>query len=168
MSYRWIIGLTVLALVATGCGIAPVSPELIAASQAAVAPAAAAPTEAPKVIVEPTVIVASNDQLGSFLVDAKGMTLYLFKKDAPNVSNCYENCAPNWPPLLVTSAPVAGEGVDAKLLGTTDRKDGSQQLTYNGWPLYYFVEDQQPGDTAGQAVGHVWYVISPSGDQISK
>ncbi|MCS7221609.1 MAG: hypothetical protein N0A15_09980 [Anaerolineae bacterium] len=112
-------------------------------------------------------MVASNEQLGSFLVDAKGMTLYIFLNDTPNTSNCYDACARNWPPLLVEGAPVAGEGVDASLLGTTQRKDGTTQVTYNGWPLYYFVGDEKPGDTNGQGVREVWFVISPQGEKIS-
>ena len=57
--------------------------------------------------------------------------------------------------------PQAGDGVDASLLGTTTRKDGTTQVTYNGWPLYYYVKDQKPGDVTGQDVGDVWYVLSP-------
>lgn len=113
-----------------------------------------------------TVMVASNEQLGSFLVDAKGMTLYIFLNDTPNTSNCYDACAQNWPPLLAEGTPVAGEGVDASLLGTTQRKDGTTQVTYNGWPLYYFVRDEKPGDTNGQGVRDVWFVISPQGEKI--
>ena len=114
-----------------------------------------------------SVMVAKNAALGSFLVDSKNMTLYLFTKDTPNTSNCYDKCAVAWPPLLTTGAPVGTDGVDASKLGTTKRKDGSMQVTYNGWPLYYFVKDTKAGDTVGQAVGGVWYLISPTGDQIA-
>ncbi len=113
-----------------------------------------------------TVMVASHEQLGAFLVDARGMTLYIFLNDTPNTSNCYGACAQNWPPLLVEGAPVAGEGVDASLLGTAQRKDGTIQVTYNGWPLYYFARDEKPGDTNGQGVGEVWFVISPQGEKV--
>ena len=68
--------------------------------------------------------VAQNDQLGQFLVDDKGMTLYLFTKDTPNTSNCYDKCATAWPPLLTTGTAMAGEGVDASKLGTTKRGIG--------------------------------------------
>jgi predicted lipoprotein with Yx(FWY)xxD motif len=108
----------------------------------------------------------SNSQFGSILVDGKGMTLYLFTKDTPNTSNCYDKCATAWPPLLTTGSPTAGDGIDASKLGTTTRTDGTTQVTYNGWPLYYFAKDQQAGDTAGQGVGSVWYVISPAGTAI--
>ncbi len=114
-----------------------------------------------------TVSLGKNDQLGSFLVDDKGMTLYLFTKDTPNTSNCYDNCATAWPPLLTTGAPAAGEGVDASKLGTTNRTDGTVQVTYNGWPLYYYEKDKAPGDVVGQDVGGVWYVVSAAGDKVT-
>jgi predicted lipoprotein with Yx(FWY)xxD motif len=114
-----------------------------------------------------TVNIGKNDTLGSFLVDDKGMTLYLFTKDTANTSNCYVKCATTWPPLLTTGNPVAGEGLDASLLGTTTRTDGTVQVTYHGWPLYYYEKDQAPGDVTGQDVGDVWFVVSPAGEQVS-
>jgi len=114
------------------------------------------------------VMAGKNDQLGSFLVDASGMTLYLYTKDTPKTSTCYGKCASAWPPLLTSGAPIAGTGADASMLGTTTRTDGTVQVTYNGWPLYYFAKDTKPGDVTGQNVGSVWFVISPAGDQINK
>lgn len=104
--------------------------------------------------------VASSD-LGDILVDPDGMTLYLFTEDPEGESVCEDACAQAWPPLLVDGDPVAGEGVDAALLGTTDRGDGGTQVTYGGWPLYTWAQDQQPGDVTGQGVQDVWYVVSP-------
>jgi predicted lipoprotein with Yx(FWY)xxD motif len=109
--------------------------------------------------------VSQNASLGSFLADSKGMTLYLYTVDTPNTSNCYGPCAVAWPPLLTSGAPVAGTGVTASLLGTTTRTDGSTQVTYNGWPLYYFATDKAPGDTTGENVQNVWFVITPAGVQ---
>ncbi|MGD0877685.1 MAG: hypothetical protein ABSA01_06005 [Anaerolineales bacterium] len=106
-----------------------------------------------------------NATLGSILVDSNGMTLYLYTKDTPNTSVCYGNCATLWPPLLTNGAPVAGTGVTASMLGTTTRTDGTVQVTYNGWPLYYFAKDKVAGDTTGEGVGSVWYVITPAGMQ---
>ncbi len=57
-----------------------------------------------------------------------------------------------WPPLLTTGAPTAGSGVTASMLGTTKRTDGTTQVTYNGWPLYYYVSDKAAGDTTGENV----------------
>ena len=129
---------------------------------------AAAATEAPAASAGGTTVsLGKNDQLGSFLVDDKGMTLYLFTKDTPNTSVCYDKCATAWPPLLTTGDPIAGEGADASLLGTTKRKDGSVQVTYNGWPLYYYEKDKAAGDVTGQDVGGVWYVVSAAGDQVT-
>src|SRR5215208_7791357 len=106
------------------------------------APAATEPPAAVPVTGNAVVNLGQDDKLGSFLVDDKGMTLYLFTKDTPNTSVCYDKCATAWPPLLTTGDPVAGEGADASLLGTTTRKDGSIQVTYNGWPLYYYEKDK--------------------------
>ena len=124
------------------------------------------PTPAAANAALPTVKVATKEGLGSFLVDSDGITLYMFTKDEPGVTNCYDKCAQAWPPLQVTDKPVAGEGVDASLLGTTLRKEGGTQVTYNGWPLYYYQKDNNPGDTVGQGVGEVWYVLSPAGEII--
>jgi predicted lipoprotein with Yx(FWY)xxD motif len=134
------------------------------------AAATEAATEAPAVAVPTgpaTVSLGENDTLGSFLVDDKGMTLYLFTKDTPNTTVCYDDCAIAWPPLLTTGDPVAGEGVDASLLGTTNRTDGTVQVTYNGWPLYYYEKDKAPGDVVGQDVGGVWFVVSAAGDKVT-
>ena len=113
-------------------------------------PTTAPPATQPAALVPVTgaamVDLGKNDTLGSFLVDDKGMTLYLYTKDTPNTSNCYDKCATAWPPLLTTGTPVAGDGVDASMFGTTTRKDGSTQVTYNGWPLYYYAKDKAAGD----------------------
>ena len=110
-----------------------------------------------------TVNVSKNSKYTAFLVDGKGMTLYLFTKDSPGTSTCSGNCEKSWPPLLTTGTPVAGTGVDASKFGTFTRTDGTTQVTYNGWPLYYYAKDQQPGDTNGDGVGSVWYLITPDG-----
>ena len=129
--------------------------EVSAATQA---PAAAAPSG-------PAMVNVGKDaKLGSILVDDKGMTLYLFTKDTPNTSTCYDKCATAWPPLLTTGNAVGGSGLDASKFGTTTRTDGTTQVTYNGWPLYYFAKDLKAGDVTGQGVGTVWFVISPTGD----
>ena len=124
--------------------------------------AAAAPREqaAP---ASPSVAVGDTS-LGQILVDAKGMSLYMFDKDEPDKSNCYEGCAVKWPPLLVNAGeqPTAGEGLTARL-GVTERTDGTYQVTANGWPLYYWFKDVNPGDVLGQAVGDVWWVLTPDG-----
>ncbi len=156
-SPRFILtALVSLVLLTTAC-----SPQ---ATPTAAPPTALPPTQPPA--AGSTVQVGKNGALGSFLVDDKGMTLYLFTKDTPNTATCYDKCATNWPPLLTTGAPVAGEGVDASKLGTAARTDGAVQVTYNGWPLYYYAKDVAPGDVVGQDVGGVWFIVSPAGDQV--
>lgn len=113
-----------------------------------------------------TLTVSQSDELGDFLVDAEGMALYLFTKDTENTSTCYDDCASAWPPVLVDGEATVGEGLDASLLGTTERTDGTVQVTYGGWPLYYWMKDEAPGDTTGQDVGEVWYVVSPAGEAV--
>jgi predicted lipoprotein with Yx(FWY)xxD motif len=111
---------------------------------------------------EVTVQVADHPELGRILTDGEGMVLYLFTRDEENVTNCYDDCAVNWPPLLVGDGqePVAGEGLTGEL-GVIERDDGGRQVTYNGMPLYYWIRDEQPGDATGQNVGGVWYVVHP-------
>ena len=112
-----------------------------------------------------TVTVATADQYGEYLADADGMALYLFTDDEGGESVCYDGCAQTWPPLTVEGTPTAGEGVSADL-GTTDRDDGSTQVTAGDWPLYYYAADEAPGDTNGQGVGGVWFLVAPDGTAI--
>src|SRR5262245_19569513 len=111
----------------------------------------------------PTVGLGSTEDLGSFLVGPNGMTLYIFTPDPINKSVCNGQCAENWPPLTVDSADnlTAAEGIPGTL-GTTTRDDGTLQVTYNGLPLYYWVYDEAPGDTTGQRVGRVWWIVPPA------
>jgi predicted lipoprotein with Yx(FWY)xxD motif len=113
--------------------------------------------------IDVVINTAKNDQLGTFLVDANGMTLYLFTKDAPGKSNCTGDCLVKWPPLVANdlNQVKAGSGVDATKLGLADLSDGKKIVTYKGMPLYYWVNDKKPGDTTGQNVGKVWFVVVP-------
>jgi predicted lipoprotein with Yx(FWY)xxD motif len=123
---------------------------------------AGGPTESPAAA---SVAVEDSD-LGQIAVDAEGRTLYVFLADEGSESTCYDDCEASWPPLTVEGDPVAGEGVDGSLLGTTERTDGSTQVTLDGHPLYYFAADETPDDMNGQGVGDVWYVVSPEGQAI--
>jgi predicted lipoprotein with Yx(FWY)xxD motif len=117
----------------------------------------------------PTVQVRRTG-LGKILVDSRGRTLYLFKKDTGGRSKCSGSCAVAWPPLLATGRPVAGSGVKGSKLGTTRRSDGDKQVVYNRHPLYRFVGDKKPGNTNGQgltAFGARWFALTPSGNQAS-
>jgi predicted lipoprotein with Yx(FWY)xxD motif len=103
--------------------------------------------------------------LGQTLVDGQGRTLYLFKADTADRSNCHGACASAWPPYLSSGAPQAGTGVTGGQLGTIPG-DGGAQVTYHGHPLYYYAGDSQPGDATGQGLdqfGAKWYVVAPDG-----
>lgn len=117
-----------------------------------------------------TVSTATKDPYGAYLVDSEDMSLYLFKADMQGTkSACYDACAKAWPPLLTEGKPQASGKADKSLLATIERKDGSTQVTYNGWPLYYFVKDKQPGDTNGQDIegfGAEWYLLTPEGQAV--
>lgn len=110
----------------------------------------------------------SADVSEPFLVDQEGRTLYMFATDSQNsgISACTGDCLAQWPPVIVTGTPQAGEGVNAALLGTITRDDGTMQATYNGWPLYFYVGDLTPGDTSGQGMEGVWFLVSGSGNSI--
>lgn len=103
-----------------------------------------------------------------FLVDQQGRALYLFTTDTQNggTSACTAECLMEWQPLIVTGAPQAGQGVDAGLLGTITREDGTLQATYNGWPLYTYSGDAVPGSTSGQGMGGAWFLVSGTGNSI--
>jgi predicted lipoprotein with Yx(FWY)xxD motif len=141
---------------------------LLAACGGGAASPSAAPSEAPAAS-EPAAaatIALADAAPGRILVDGEGKTLYAFLNDTDGTSTCYDECATNWPPLLADGDPVAGEGLDAAQLSTVERTDGSLQVKYGAWPLYYFAADAAAGDTTGQGVGEVWYVIGADGATI--
>jgi len=105
-----------------------------------------------------------DTSLGNVMGDSEGFTVYLFTPDGQGDSTCYDECASNWP--FVAEASEVGEGLDASLLGTTERTTGETQATYNGWPLYSYAGDATPGDTTGQGVGGVWFALDASGAAI--
>ena len=173
----------VLASIGIAASTAPSSgPAASAASSASTAPIAALPTPAggsgggrygtgptpkpsPKPAPKPTpghtpkpsatlVIKAGSTSLGTVLVDANGLTLYVYASDSANHSNCTGGCASAWPPLLVKAGTKVsgGSGVHGHF-ATFKRSDGTTQVSYNGKPLYGWTGDSQPGDTTGQGVG---------------
>ena len=198
MNYKTVLGaLFVMALIVTACAPAPTEPPLtsvptdvstieptdaateppVATDTASVATDTATVDETATVSVpvtgEATVNVSETTDFGTILVDGEGMSLYVFMADTQDsgTSTCGDDdgCATDWPPLTTDGSPVAGEGVDAKLLGTITRDDGTTQVTYNGWPLYLFSEDEAAGDTNGQGIdefGGLWFLVSPAGEAI--
>ena len=112
------------------------------------------------------VLSTKTTSLGTFLVDAKGRTLYLWDADHGSKSTCSGACAQAWPPLTTTSTPKASGAVKTSLLGTTKRTDGTREITYAGHPLYLFAGDTQAGQTTGQGsngFGAPWWVVTPAG-----
>jgi predicted lipoprotein with Yx(FWY)xxD motif len=106
---------------------------------------------------------------GMALADGKGRALYLWEADKSGTSTCSGACAAAWPPLTVSGTPTAGSGVSQPLLGTVKRADGTEQVTYNGHPLYYYVGDTGPGMAKGQGskdFGADWYVLNAKGSKI--
>lgn len=116
-----------------------------------------------------TEVESEDSALGTILVDSKGNTLYVFLQDTGDVSTCSGDCAASWPALIAKGEVKAGGGgdVDESLLGTSERDDGKAQVTYNGHPLYFFAGDEAAGDTNGQGVGDVWFVVSTAGEPIT-
>ena len=115
---------------------------------------------------EPTVSVSKDARLGQYLTDAAGRTLYFYQGDGKGTSNCYEYCAEKFPPVTTNGKPTAGDGVNAAGLGTLKRTTGETQVTYDGHPLYYFISDMQPGNTAGDSTrmaGGSWFAMAPNG-----
>jgi predicted lipoprotein with Yx(FWY)xxD motif len=112
--------------------------------------------------------LASAPKLGLILVDSKGLTVYDFHKDKGTESSCYGACEQGWPPVISAGEPQVGNGASASKLGTTERKDGTMQVTYAGHPLYTFVEDKKPGEANGNdvsAFGAQWYALKGSGEE---
>jgi len=116
--------------------------------------------------------VAANAQLtlrsseyGKVIFDEHHRVLYLFGADHSATSSCYGVCAAAWPPFLTKGAPGVGSGLNPKLVGTTKRKDGSLQVTYNGHPLYYYSKDMGSKIMCQHANMHggLWFVVNANG-----
>lgn len=111
-------------------------------------------------------VATHSSAYGTILTDGRGRALYVFTRDRQGPSRCAGACAAAWPPLLTRGAPRAVRGADARLLGTTRRKDGRRQVTYRGRPVYFYVGDRLPGQVLCQDVfeyGGRWLVVRPSG-----
>jgi predicted lipoprotein with Yx(FWY)xxD motif len=147
-----------LAVFGAACGqedTPPATPTTDATSPEPESPAAAGVT-----------VATAETELGTILTDAEGRTLYVFLNDSGGESACYDDCAQTWPALVTEGDAQAEEGVDASLLGTSERQDGALQVTYNDMPLYYFADDMASGQTNGQGIGDVWYVVSAEGEPV--
>jgi predicted lipoprotein with Yx(FWY)xxD motif len=167
-------GLIAAAVVAAACGSGGSGPYAAAPSSSPYGQSPPSVVASPSPAASPQskgiTIQLGSTRLGKILVGPSGRTIYLFLADSPTSSACNSaGCVQAWPPVLTTGAPKAGAGVNASLLGTLKRRDGTVEVTYAGHPLYYFVSDTKPGDLTGQGVdafGAPWYVVAPSGAQI--
>jgi len=143
-------------------------------TQAPVASSAAAQPSSPAAVSSGTAAMTIGLQSvsgidGKILADGQGRALYLFTADKSSTSTCTGACAAAWPPVTASAMPMAGGGVSQSMLGTTKRADGTEQLTYNGHPLYYFSADTGSGMAKGQglkAFGSDWYVVNAKGSKI--
>ena len=160
-----------IALAATACSSSLSSN---GSTQAPVASSATAQPSSPAAASSSTAAMTIGLQSvsgidGKILADGQGRALYLFTADKSSTSTCTGACASAWPPVTASAMPMAGGGVSQSLLGTTKRADGTEQLTYNGHPLYYFSADSGSGMAKGQGVkafGSGWYVVDAKGSKI--
>jgi predicted lipoprotein with Yx(FWY)xxD motif len=99
------------------------------------------------------------------LTNGDGLTLYYFRNDEPGKSNCNEPCSDTWPPVPADE-PVDTSALERSLLGSITRDDGTEQLAYDGLPLYLFKDDAAPGDVKGQGLSNVWFAVAADGSEI--
>ena len=114
-----------------------------------------------------TWVTLHKTSLGKVLATKSGRTLYAYKPDTKNHSNCNTGCSGIWPPLLAKGTLHAGTGVKAKLFGTTKRTDGKRQVTYKGHPLYQYTGDSKAGQTSGQGYLGIWHAVNASGSPVT-
>lgn len=115
-----------------------------------------------------TVVTTGDSEFGEILFDDNNQAIYIWEVEESEQPLCYDDCADAWPPVLTSAEPQANGGVDEELLGTTNRRDGSTQVTYNGHPLYYYAHEG-PGEVRCHNVsthGGLWWVIKPNGDRV--
>jgi predicted lipoprotein with Yx(FWY)xxD motif len=114
-----------------------------------------------------TTLTVRSTRFGRILFDGRGRALYAFTRDRRGGrSRCYGACAKAWPVYFAKGRPRSGKGVRRSLIGTSRRRDGRLQVTYNGRPLYYYVGDKKPGQVLCQNVdefGGTWLVVRPTG-----
>ena len=158
------------ALILAGCGggdsAAPEPPRYDRSASEPEGSGTAAGVSAPKAATAAgTTIVVRGSEFGTMLFGPGRQAIYIFQRDRRNESRCHGECARLWPPVYANGRPRAGRGVKASLLGTTRRRGGRMQVTYNGKPLYYYAHEG-PGEVKCHNVflnGGLWWVIGPNG-----
>jgi predicted lipoprotein with Yx(FWY)xxD motif len=157
-------------LVAAGCGEDD-TPTAAGSPTPEPTPRAAEPTRepAPQPKRRGTRVTVGGSEFGDMLFDSKRQAIYIFENDGKGKTVCYGECAEAWPPVVTEGRPVAGKGVDASLLGTLERRDGTRQVTYAGRPLYYYAHEG-PGQVLCHNVdlnGGLWWVVGPDGERLA-
>ncbi len=104
--------------------------------------------------------IQEKTEIGKYLTDTEGKTLYWFKKDSPGKSACAGPCIEKWP-IYYREKVAPPDGIKKEEFGTITRKDGKKQTTFRGYPLYYWSNDKKRGETTGQGVNNAWSVINP-------
>jgi predicted lipoprotein with Yx(FWY)xxD motif len=123
-------------------------------------------TELPDDQVTDKLVGTKVARMGEVIENGAGFVLYRFDKDTAKPkakSTCNGDCAKVWHPALTNDGKPELKGIDANLVGTVTRDDGTKQLTVNGWPIYTYIGDKKPGTWKGQNVGGTWFVIKPDG-----
>ena len=165
-----VAALATAALIIAGCGSSSSSTSATAAAAPAATTSASSTASTTAAAASGVAIETAKGSAGTYLAGPNGHALYLWVADSGGKSACSATCAKAWPPLVTRGNPTAGSGVDASDLGTTMRSDGSEQVTYKGHPLYYFVADTSADSTKGQGsdgFGAKWWLIAPSGTAIT-
>lgn len=148
---RWLLPVAVIAAIGAGAAMAATS----ATNSSA-----------------PSVKTVASSKFGTVLVSATGRTLYRYTIDSKGVNRCTSNatCNKYWPPLLIkaTAKPTAGTDAKASLLGTIKAKSGMRQVTYAGFPLYYYAADKKAGQASGEGFQKTWYVVNATGGLVKK
>ena len=110
-------------------------------------------------------IIAAESNFGTILFDDSGQAIYLFDVETTSRPRCYGRCADAWPPVLTDGAPLAGRQVEDALLGTTQRTDGTTQVTFDGHPLYFYAHEGKYEVKCHDIFlnGGNWYAVQPDG-----
>jgi predicted lipoprotein with Yx(FWY)xxD motif len=157
------------ALILAGCGGDDDDDGGESTSPAAAAPTTTATQTAQQATATGTAVKTSDSQYGQVLFDGDDRAIYYFDKESGSKSECYGECAEAWPPVLTKGDPQAGSGAQAGMLGTTQRDDGTTQVTYDGHPLYYYVDDPN-GEVDCHNVnefGGLWLAVQGNGQPVS-
>ena len=161
---RFGLPVAAVAILATACGGASSTSAAGGTTTGASAPTTTTASAAPSSAASGSTLAlkTAKGSAGIWLTDSAGRTLYLYTRDKGKTSTCYGECAEDWPPLTTTGpVTITGQYTVQNDLGITARTDGTKQVTYGGHPLYYFKGDTAPGQTKGERVGGVWFLIGP-------